>query len=88
MAIHSRSDPGGSADVLTALRPDVQPPQARKPSRLKVPAPEHAAYTLAFEQVAAGPQVRSSYHADQHVPQQEPGVGPVARAAGIGAVAR
>jgi lipoyl synthase len=47
---------------------------------------EHAAYTLGFEHVAAGPLVRSSYRADQHVPQQEPGIGPVARAAGIGAV--
>ncbi|MBV9417482.1 MAG: lipoyl synthase, partial [Solirubrobacterales bacterium] len=39
---------------------------------------ERAAYALGFEHVAAGPLVRSSYHADQHVPQQEPGVGPVA----------
>jgi hypothetical protein len=26
--------------------------------------------------------VRSSYHADQHVPQQQPGVGPLAAVAG------
>ncbi len=40
----------------------------------------HAAYRLGFEHVAAGPLVRSSYHADQHVPQHQPGVGPLAAA--------
>jgi lipoic acid synthetase len=39
---------------------------------------EEAAYALGFEHVAAGPLVRSSYHADQHVPQSEPGTGPLA----------
>jgi lipoic acid synthetase len=39
---------------------------------------ERAGYELGFEHVAAGPLVRSSYHADQHVAQVEPGVGPVA----------
>src|SRR5204862_903780 len=29
---------------------------------------ERAAYDLGFEHVAAGPLVRSSYHADEHVP--------------------
>jgi lipoyl synthase len=43
---------------------------------------ERAAYALGFEHVAAGPLVRSSYHADQHVPQDEPGVGPLAGVAG------
>jgi lipoic acid synthetase len=43
---------------------------------------EKAAYALGFEHVAAGPLVRSSYHADQHVPQQEAGVGPLAEVAG------
>jgi len=41
---------------------------------------ERAAYALGFQHVAAGPLVRSSYHADQHVAQQEPGEGPLARA--------
>jgi lipoyl synthase len=41
---------------------------------------ERAAYELGFEHVAAGPLVRSSYHADQHVPQREAGVGPLAQA--------
>ena len=41
---------------------------------------ERAAYALGFEHVAAGPLVRSSYHADQHVPQPRPGVGPLAAA--------
>jgi lipoic acid synthetase len=39
---------------------------------------EEAAYALGFDHVAAGPLVRSSYHADQHVAQSEPGLGPVA----------
>ncbi len=39
---------------------------------------EEAAYALGFDHVAAGPLVRSSYHADQHVAQPRPGVGPLA----------
>jgi lipoic acid synthetase len=31
---------------------------------------EREAYALGFEHVAAGPLVRSSYHADEHVPQR------------------
>jgi lipoic acid synthetase len=38
---------------------------------------EREAYRMGFEHVAAGPLVRSSYHADQHVPQAEPGTGPL-----------
>ncbi|MDQ3768088.1 MAG: lipoyl synthase [Actinomycetota bacterium] len=38
---------------------------------------ERAAYELGFDHVAAGPLVRSSYHADQHVVQGEPGEGPL-----------
>ena len=34
---------------------------------------ERAAYALGFEHVAAGPLVRSSYHADEHVPQHGAG---------------
>jgi lipoyl synthase len=41
---------------------------------------EQAAYDLGFEHIAAGPLVRSSYHADEHVKQSQPGVGPVAAA--------
>jgi lipoic acid synthetase len=41
---------------------------------------EDAAYALGFDHIAAGPLVRSSYHADQHVPQERPGVGPLAAA--------
>jgi lipoic acid synthetase len=40
-----------------------------------------AARGLGFQSVAAGPLVRSSYHADEHVPQQRAGVGPLAAAA-------
>jgi lipoic acid synthetase len=39
---------------------------------------EREAYALGFSHVAAGPLVRSSYHADQHVPQRRAGVGPLA----------
>jgi lipoyl synthase len=39
---------------------------------------ERDAYALGFQHVAAGPLVRSSYHADQHVPQARAGVGPLA----------
>jgi lipoic acid synthetase len=39
---------------------------------------EDAAYALGFDHIAAGPLVRSSYHADQHVPQPQPGSGPLA----------
>jgi lipoic acid synthetase len=41
---------------------------------------ERAGYKLGFEHVAAGPLVRSSYHADQHVPQQVRGTGPLKEA--------
>jgi lipoic acid synthetase len=43
---------------------------------------ERAAYDLGFEHVAAGPLVRSSYHADEHVPQPLAGTGPLAAATG------
>jgi lipoyl synthase len=43
---------------------------------------EVAAYELGFDHIAAGPLVRSSYHADQHVRQDQPGAGPLAAAAG------
>jgi lipoic acid synthetase len=39
---------------------------------------EQAAYELGFSHVAAGPLVRSSYHADEHVPQPLAGLGPLA----------
>ena len=42
---------------------------------------EKAAYDLGFDHIAAGPLVRSAYHADEHVPQQRPGVGPLAASA-------
>jgi len=48
---------------------------------------ERAAYALGFEHVAAGPLVRSSYHADQHVPQPRPGVGPLAADTAVGQLA-
>ena len=41
---------------------------------------ETAAYALGFEHIAAGPLVRSSYHADEHVPQERAGAGPLAAA--------
>src|SRR5205807_9327615 len=44
---------------------------------------ERAAYALGFEHVASGPLVRSSYHADEHVPQGGGAVGPLAEAGAI-----
>jgi lipoic acid synthetase len=41
---------------------------------------EAAAYALGFDHIAAGPLVRSSYHADEHVKQERPGIGPLAAA--------
>lgn len=41
---------------------------------------ERAAYALGFAHVAAGPLVRSSYHADEAVRHDLPGVGPLAAA--------
>ena len=37
-----------------------------------------AGMAMGFDHVAAGPLVRSSYHADEHVPQPQPGTGPLA----------
>ncbi len=37
-----------------------------------------AGMAMGFDHVAAGPLVRSSYHADEHVQQDRPGVGPLA----------
>ena len=68
--------------VLTVgqyLRPTEHPlPVVRywHPDEFK--ALEDAAYALGFDHIAAGPLVRSSYHADQHVPQSQPGTGPLA----------
>jgi lipoic acid synthetase len=76
---------GNHVQVLTVgqyLRPTEQHlPVVRywHPDEFK--ALEQEAYKLGFEHVAAGPLVRSSYHADQHVPQQEPGIGPLSEAA-------
>jgi lipoic acid synthetase len=42
---------------------------------------ERAAYALGFSHVAAGPLVRSSYHADEAVAHDRPGVGPLAAVA-------
>ncbi len=44
-------------------------------------AVQAAGMAMGFDHVAAGPLVRSSYHADEHVEQQRPGVGPVAATA-------
>jgi lipoyl synthase len=44
MATRSRANPGGIADVLTVLGPDVQPHKARKPPWFKVPAPGSPRY--------------------------------------------
>ena len=35
-------------------------------------------HEMGFDHVASGPLVRSSYHADEHVKQERPGIGPLA----------
>jgi len=73
---------GAGVQVLTVgqyLRPSERHlPVVRywHPDEFK--ALEGAAYALGFDHIAAGPLVRSSYHADEHVPQDAPGVGPLA----------
>ena len=77
---------GAGVQVLTVgqyLRPTERHlPVVRYWHPEEFTALEAAAYALGFEHVAAGPLVRSSYHADQHVEQQRPGVGPLAASAG------
>jgi len=45
---------------------------------------ERAAYGLGFEHVASGPLVRSSYHADEHVPERGAGGAHAMRMPGLG----
>ncbi len=49
---------------------------------------EDAAYELGFEHIAAGPLVRSSYHADEHVKQDRPGSRAARRGRGVELAAR
>jgi lipoic acid synthetase len=72
----------GGVQVLTVgqyLRPSAHHlPVVRYWHPDEFAALERAAYELGFEHVAAGPLVRSSYHADQHVEQRQAGTGPLA----------
>ena len=45
---------------------------------------ERAAYGLGFEHVASGPLVRSSYHAEEHVPERGAGGADATRMPGLG----
>jgi len=45
---------------------------------------ERAAYGLGFERVASGPLVRSSYHAEEHVPERGAGGADAMRMPGLG----
>jgi lipoic acid synthetase len=45
---------------------------------------ERAAYGLGFEHVASGPLVRSSYHAEEHVPERDAGGADAMRMPGLG----
>ena len=51
---------------------------AGHPENERADALARAGMEMGFDHVAAGPLVRSSYHADEHVHQPEPGVGPLA----------
>ena len=73
-ARHAARAPRPGADDRPVPAPDREPPADRPllaPGRVQGSS-RRAAYELGFEHVAAGPLVRSSYHADQHVPQDEP----------------
>ena len=61
--------------------PDRAPP-ARRPllAPRRVQGARAGGLRLGFEHIAAGPLVRSSYHADEHVKQERPGSGPLAAA--------
>ena len=63
--------------------PDRAPPARSCATGTPTSSPRSSAppTTLGFDHVAAGPLVRSSYHADEHVPQPEPGRGPLAASA-------
>ena len=75
---------GSGVRVLTVgqyLRPSARHlPVVRYWHPEEFAALERAAYALGFDHVAAGPLVRSSYHADQHIAQPTAGVGPLASA--------
>ena len=73
-AAASRSSPSAS----TCARPSATCRSCATGTRTSSPRWRPPAYALGFDHIAAGPLVRSSYHADQHVPQDQPGVGPVA----------
>jgi lipoic acid synthetase len=76
---------GAGVQVLTVgqyLRPSERHlPVVRYWHPDEFAALERAAYALGFEHVAAGPLVRSSYHADEHIAQSRPGTGPLAASA-------
>ena len=73
----SRSSPSAS----TCARPSATCRSCATGTRTSSRRSRRAAYDLGFEHIAAGPLVRSSYHADEHVKQDRPGVGPLAAAA-------
>jgi lipoate synthase len=77
----------GTADVERPTRAGPGRPQYLRPTERHLPVvrywePEEFealagdARALGFDHIAAGPLVRSSYHADEHVPQAHPGDGP------------
>ena len=69
-----------SPSASTCARPSATSRSCATGTPTSSPRSERAALDLGFEHVAAGPLVRSSYHADEHVPQERPGVGPLAAA--------
>ena len=79
----SRSSPSAS----TCARPSATCRSCATGTPTSSPRSSAAAYALGFEHVAAGPLVRSSYHADEHVPQERPGAGPLAASGSPGRLA-
>ncbi len=82
-ALHDLREHG--VDILTVgqyLRPtENHLPVVRYWHPDEFEALERAAYAMGFGHVAAGPLVRSSYHADEAVAHDRPGVGPLAATA-------
>ena len=74
----SRCSPSAS----TCARPSSHLPVVRYWHPDEFDALEAAAYELGFESRRRRPaRAQLSYHADQHVPQPQPGVGPLAASA-------
>ena len=72
---------GHHRSASTCARPSATCRSCATGTRTSSRRSRRPAMALGFDHVASGPLVRSSYHADQHVPQPREGIGPLAAAA-------